>query len=327
MKPILRRIKHYSKNILKLLTLIVFAAIIILVIISAKCKPVYKVFVSGEFVGYINDKSEFEDKINNEVLKTTEANIAFISVPSMPEYQYKFVDKSETLSEDAIYAQIKESAVPTYRVYAINFEGETKAKVDTFEEAQGIVDDIKGTYGDSTDLGIAEIYTNSKEEATLIDGEVAKADIKETLDQKKEEVKKIVSSTYNGVYFACTPVSGHITSRFGARSSPGGIGSTNHKGIDIAAPNGTTIVAAADGKVVHSGWMSGYGNLVIIDHGNGVQTYYGHCSKLYVSVGTKVSAGSKIAAVGSTGNSTGNHLHFEIRGNGSQINPQKYVYK
>ena len=73
--------------------------------------------------------------------------------------------------------------------------------------------------------------------------------------------------------------------------------------------------------------MSGYGNLIIIDHENGIQTNYGHCSKLYASVGDEVDAGDTIAAVGSTGNSTGNHLHFEIRKNGSQINPQKYVYK
>lgn len=98
-------------------------------------------------------------------------------------------------------------------------------------------------------------------------------------------------------------------------------------GMDIAAPNGTDIKAAADGTVTYAGWMGGYGNLIIISHGNGIQTYYGHCSKLYVSNGKEVKAGDVIAAVGSTGNSTGNHLHFEIRKNGSQINPQKYLYK
>ena len=73
--------------------------------------------------------------------------------------------------------------------------------------------------------------------------------------------------------------------------------------------------------------MSGYGYLIIIDHANGVQTYYGHCSKLYASVGDVVSAGDVIAAVGSTGNSTGNHLHLEIRLNGNKIDPQLYIYK
>ena len=86
-------------------------------------------------------------------------------------------------------------------------------------------------------------------------------------------------------------------------------------------------MAAADGEVTYSGWMGGYGNLIIISHGNGIQTYYGHCSKLYALEGEKVKAGDTIAAVGSTGYSTGNHLHFEIRKNGTQINPQKYLYK
>jgi len=139
-----------------------------------------------------------------------------------------------------------------------------------------------------------------------------------------EEEKR--AATLDGVYFAVKPVTGTITSRFGLRQATA-IVSGNHKGMDIGAPNGTPILAAADGTVTYSGWMSGYGNLVIISHGNGIQTYYGHCSKLYVSEGETVSAGETIAAVGSTGNSTGNHLHFEIRKNGTQINPQKYLYK
>ena len=97
--------------------------------------------------------------------------------------------------------------------------------------------------------------------------------------------------------------------------------------MDIAAPNGTPIKAAAEGTIKYAGWMGGYGNLVIISHGNGVETYYGHCSKIYVKKGQEVTAGDTIAAVGSTGYSTGNHLHFEIRKDGTQVNPQKYVYK
>jgi len=73
--------------------------------------------------------------------------------------------------------------------------------------------------------------------------------------------------------------------------------------------------------------MGGYGNLIVINHGNNIQTYYAHCSKLYAKVGDEVEAGDVIAAVGTTGNSSGNHLHFEIRKNGSALNPQKYTYK
>ena len=121
------------------------------------------------------------------------------------------------------------------------------------------------------------------------------------------------------------PVSGRITSYFGGRKSPGGIGSTNHKGIDIAAPKGTPVYAADGGTVTYSGWMSGYGYLVRIDHGNGYVTYYGHNSSLTASVGQHVYKGQQIARVGSTGNSTGNHCHFEVRYNGVRKNPLNYL--
>lgn len=117
-----------------------------------------------------------------------------------------------------------------------------------------------------------------------------------------------------------------ITSPFGPRESPGGIGSTYHKGIDIGASYGAQIVAADSGAVVQAGdngW--GYGNLVIIDHGNGLTTYYGHMSSVAVSNGQTVAKGQIIGYVGSTGNSTGPHCHFEVRSNGSAVNPMGYV--
>ena len=103
------------------------------------------------------------------------------------------------------------------------------------------------------------------------------------------------------------PTTGRISSYFGGRKSPGGIGSTNHKGIDIAAPRGTPVYAADGGTVTYAGWMSGYGYTVRIDHGNGYVTYYAHNSSLTTSVGKHVYKGQQIAKVGSTGNSTGNH--------------------
>ena len=93
-----------------------------------------------------------------------------------------------------------------------------------------------------------------------------------------------------------------------------------------AAPTGTAIKAVASGTVTCASYSGAYGNLVKVSHGNGVETWYGHTSKMYVSVGQSVSANDVIAAVGSTGNSTGPHLHFEIRINGSHVNPQKYLY-
>ena len=119
-----------------------------------------------------------------------------------------------------------------------------------------------------------------------------------------------------------------INSYFGKRTAPANGASTYHKGIDIGANKGTPIYAAASGTVYVSqyGYNGGYGNYVILSHGNGVQTLYGHCSELCVSVGEYVSQGQLIAKVGSTGDSTGNHLHFEVRVNGVAQDPQNYVY-
>jgi len=117
------------------------------------------------------------------------------------------------------------------------------------------------------------------------------------------------------------PVNGTLTSGFGMRMHPILHYRRMHTGVDISAPNGTPILAAADGIVISAGYGRGYGNRVILDHGGGVSTLYAHASRLYVASGQHVTRGQRIAAVGSTGLSTGNHLHWEVRINGKPVNP------
>lgn len=246
----------------------------------------------------------------------------------MPKYELLLIENTKKTSEQEIFTKIKEMAVTTYKMYAITIDNEITTYVNSRDEAEQVINKMKEENTEELEeinIAMQEIYTQNIEE-TKNTVEIASAmEVAETeLDRKVEEQEKIKSATLDGVYFAVKPVKGNITSRFGANES---IRDHTHKGMDIAAPNGTSIMAAADGTVTYSGWMGGYGNLIIISHGNGIQTYYGHCSKLYASKGEVVKAGDKIAAVGSTGYSTGNHLHFEIRKNGTQINPQKYLYK
>ena len=121
------------------------------------------------------------------------------------------------------------------------------------------------------------------------------------------------------------PSSHTITSHFGHRSSPGGIGSTNHQGMDIGAMRGAPIIAALDGTVKLAAPNGGYGNCVIIDHGNGYETLYGHMSAITCNVGDQVKAGDTIGKVGSTGWSTGPHLHFGVLKNGVYMDPEPYL--
>ena len=130
--------------------------------------------------------------------------------------------------------------------------------------------------------------------------------------------------TINGIKLAVTPIEGRITSRYGASSS---IRKSTHTGLDISAVTGTDIKVVADGTVISAKYNGAYGYLVKVDHGNGVETWYAHTSKMYVKKGDTVEAGDVIAAVGSTGNSTGPHLHLEIRLNGEHLDPQDYLYK
>ncbi len=117
------------------------------------------------------------------------------------------------------------------------------------------------------------------------------------------------------------PVTGTITSPFGWRSNPFGGAPEFHQGLDIAAPMGTTVTAAAGGTVIMAQWYGGYGNYILIDHGGGYSTGYGHLSAIYVSSGQSVQRGQAIGAVGSTGQSTGPHLHFEVRIAGKPVDP------
>ncbi len=150
------------------------------------------------------------------------------------------------------------------------------------------------------------------------------------MDEQSKQIEKEILAAQRAVEYAggelAWPVPGQyrITSQFGGRADPITGVWTTHGGTDIAAPNGTPIVSANDGVVIYAGWHYSYGNYIIVDHGGGIATLYGHCSKLLASAGQAVTRGEKIALVGSTGYSTGNHLHYEVRVNGVRKDAMTY---
>ena len=294
--------------------IIVFGLSILLLLFIIKYKPVYKVTFLGKELGIVKSKENMENTIE-EYTENKENNVAFISISEKPTYELKFVNAMSDTNEEEVLLAVEEAAKVTYRMYAITLENEQKALVASFEEAEEVVEDIKQELNKDLelDLKIVEVYDTS--EIGLESVEVATAKLNED-----EIIKEKVDATVNGVTLS-KPITGTITSRFGIRSSG------NHTGLDIANDKGTPIKASAKGIVKYAGWRGNYGNLVIIEHENGVETYYAHCNTIYVQEGETVNAGDIIAAVGSTGNSTGPHLHLVVRVDGNIINPQNYLYK
>ena len=176
----------------------------------------------------------------------------------------------------------------------------------------------KGVYG-TADTTALVTYINSEEiERTIVSQVTTSEPVSEV--QKRGTMERPTWAPTGSFRW---PTNGSLTSRYGSRYIFGG--SDWHAGIDIANSVGTDIVAADGGIVTYAGWMSGYGYLVRIDHQNGYETYYGHNSKLLVSVGDKVFKGQHIAEMGATGRVTGPHCHFEVRYNGETKNPLNYL--
>lgn len=293
-------------------------------------KPTYSVTLNGEFIGYTKNKGELQAKINQAIQQGDGANVAFKQVDIMPEYQLCLLKRDVNTNDDEIYNKVMQNSTTYYRYYAILEDGETKYYLATFDEAEDVLNQLKEKESTNSDkITIEEIYNTEIQEFAQVETCVNE------LYKQKQVVKVTKSSSgippssmntsskkVNLGISLIRPTTGVITSRFGLRSRD------NHKGIDIGTAKGTPIYAAAAGTVSVSsyGYNGGYGNYIIINHGNGVQTVYAHCSSLVATVGQKVSQGQLIARVGSTGISTGNHLHLEVRVNGVAQDPQNYVY-
>lgn len=302
--------------------------------ISYIYKPIYSVTLNGEFIGYSENKSKLQQQINTYIEKGNGGNIAFVDIGELPEYKLCFLKKDVPTNDEEIYNKVIEKGQNFYKYYAISVTSEEKAYVSTLEEAEQVVNGLKEKDSNNKDeLAIIEKYETELKDFATVEKCVADLYVKKVVVQPKTtEVQSSYTIAASGVNTSSKkvnlgislirPVSGTVTSRFGSRWG------RSHKGIDIGASKGTPIKAAAAGTVTLAqyGYGGGYGNHVIISHGNGVQTLYGHCTTLKVSVGQKVSQGQIIATVGNTGNSQGNHLHLEIRVNGVAQNPQNYLY-
>ncbi len=323
---VLKNIVIYLRAWTKLIVVFLIGLAIIGFIVFAVYKPMYSVSLNGEFIGYTEDRSKLQKKINSYIKSGDSKSVAFVEIDTLPEYSLKLLQKNIEANDDEIFNTVISSGVPYYKYYAILNGGEEKYYVSTYEEAEAIVQELKNKNSQNQNsITYSLKYETELKEFT--DKDTAVAALYVEMPVVKKTVRSFSTSknldyTYTDLGIALIhPVAGTITSRFGRRSSG------THTGLDIATSSGTPIRAAAGGTVIHAGWKGSYGNLVIIQHTNSVQTYYAHCSKIYVNAGEYVNQGDVISAVGSTGNSTGPHLHLEIRVNGAPKNPQSYLYK
>lgn len=329
-----KKLLIHTRRSIKLIILISLAVLLILACIASFYKISYSVTINGEMVGYTDNKSKLQTEINDYIEKGESENTAFVQVESLPEYKVCLLKRDVQASDEDIFNTIKSSGTTYYRYYSINENNEEKLYVANFTEAEDIINQLKEKNSKNMDnITISEKYETQMQDFTTVEDAVSNLYVQ----KPQVTVAKTKTTSVGSVNTATTiaggkvslgislarPVSGIISSRFGARSS---IRSSAHTGLDIATSTGTPVLAAASGTVTFSGRKGSYGNLLVITHSNGVQTYYGHCSKLYVSAGTTVTQGQTVAAVGSTGNSTGPHLHFEVRVNGVAYNPQNYLY-
>ena len=377
---------------IKLASIAILAAIVILSILQIAYSQTYEVSLNGKVIGYTRDKVVLQKRINDYINSGNGDDVAFVEVDTLPTYKAVLLKRNIKTNDEEILNKVVESGIAYYKYYAIAVDNQEKAYLKTFGEAEKVIQELKNKKSTNADsLGIVEKYAKKQVAEKEIETQVSQSetkvadskttsdvpvdsdgdsdelpDVKELTEVKLASVDDSInqlyvqqkstsrsaknartsstgskSSTYEqrakvvdnsqtgvktdlGVTLIKPISSGYtITSRFGWRSRD------NHPGLDVAAPKGTAIKAAAGGTVIFAGAGSpygGYGNIVVIQSNSSTAIRYAHCSKIYVRKGEVVEQGQVIAAVGSTGISTGNHLHFEIRYNGKKIDPQKYVY-
>ena len=224
-----------------------------------------------------------------------------------------------------------EAKLESERADLLALQESTQAKHNSVEELLAAKEEQLKSY--ETQIASAQSQINAYEQ-DLAAQESKIRQIEEEMQKAEEEARKkaessgtsyTVKSLGNTKFIWPCPSSSRIPSAFGGRESPTEGASSNHQGIDIGASTGSDIVAAADGVVTIATYSASAGNYVMLSHGGGVSTVYMHCSSLNVSEGQSVTQGQVIAKVGSTGYSTGPHLHFGIRSGGSYVNPSNYV--
>lgn len=225
-------------------------------------------------------------------------------------------------TESLIAEKLEVTQVQELNLQAL--EAQQRARRNEYEDARAQRLDILNNLEEEERALVEEMWA-LEESSREVESLILAAEQAQRARTTASTNRIIDTSNLNGRMVWPVPGRSTISSGYGNRRSPITGRSEFHTGIDIPAPSGTNIIAGDSGRIIFSGWMNGYGNTIIIDHGGGISTLYAHNSSNLVSVGQSVERGQVIGEVGTTGFSTGNHLHFEVRVNGSHVNPMTYL--
>ncbi|MBR2524662.1 MAG: peptidoglycan DD-metalloendopeptidase family protein [Clostridiales bacterium] len=278
---------------------------------------------------------EFQNKSTLEVLLESDSIAGFFTNLEI----ISLIADSDNQAIDQLQIAMDEAQVAADQAMA---EADNMQRIA--DEKQAELDELERRIGVTTEAleSISTEITTAEQERDQLNAEAARLDQRiRDLTRQYQNQQAAAAANYSGgatkvvsgVSFTWPVASRTITDPYGPRVHPISGVTKMHTGLDIGSSYGAPIVAAASGTVIQVNLPvpgrntggTGYGNYLIISHGNGITTLYGHCRNIYVSSGQTVSQGQKIAEVGSTGSSTGPHLHFEIRVNGSTVNPRKYL--
>jgi Membrane proteins related to metalloendopeptidases len=322
-----------AKLSLSFLAVIIATAVLIQYI---QHKPnAYEVYMNGKHLAYIEGKEKFYSA-KKDIEIELEKRFGKVMLKDDVKFQYVPVSLKDLSSFNSLREGIVKNSITTVSGVIMKSDGKKIAVLANENEITKVLDTIKDICKQKDDTGNFKLKNN----VTYIKQDVSIGEIKTTEEvvniinkNKKDSLvcfvkeneinkdKKLSLSRASSLSnFMYTPSKGGITSPFGVRWGK------MHNGIDIGASMGDSIYAAMDGKVCCTEWEDGYGNVIKIDHGSNVQTIYAHCSSIGVNLGEYVKRGEKIGQVGSTGRSTGPHVHFEVRIDNVPQDPLKYLY-
>ncbi len=280
-----------------------------------------------EEIARIQGEIDIQDEKFKETLRAMDetSTISYIDLIFSSKSFSELLINIETINEITEHDMSIIDEMTRLKTEVENAKAEIEAKKKEQEEARSIAADKQ-----------SQLALKVKEKENLakaLEKDIEKyKQVYEEARRQEESLKSSLNyssstSEYLGSGQFCWPAPSYtrISSPYGYRLHPIYQTQKFHSGVDLAAPGGSNILAAENGKVISAGWNGGYGNCLVVDHGGGISTLYAHASKLCVSKGDYVTKGQVIAKVGTTGNSTGNHLHFEVLINGKTTNPMSYI--